>query len=97
MAPPQVLDYVAANDLKKDTVIEVEVYKISDYKSSARQYEMHHLNTEVKTSRWTIYLVLSWSGLLLKTSRLLPLVNHTSTLKLSKYLVRNRRIVWKFV
>ena len=36
--------------LKKDTVIEVEVYKISDYKSSARQYEMHHLNTEVKTT-----------------------------------------------
>jgi Zinc carboxypeptidase len=36
--------------LKKDTTIEVEVYKIEDYKSSARQYEMHHLNTEVKTS-----------------------------------------------
>lgn len=36
--------------LKKDTTIEVEVYKIEDYKSSARQYEMHHLNTDVKTS-----------------------------------------------
>jgi hypothetical protein len=31
-------------------VIEVEVYKIADYKSSARQYEMHHLNTDVKTT-----------------------------------------------
>jgi hypothetical protein len=36
--------------LKKDTTIDVEVYKIEDYKSSSRQYEMHHLNTEVKTS-----------------------------------------------
>jgi hypothetical protein len=36
--------------LKKDTAIDVEVYKIEDYKSSARQYEMHHLNTDVKTS-----------------------------------------------
>ena len=36
--------------LKKDTVIEVEVYRIDDYKTAARQYEMHHLNSEVKTS-----------------------------------------------
>lgn len=36
--------------LKKDTTIEVEVYKIEDYKSPARQYEMHHINTDVKTS-----------------------------------------------
>jgi hypothetical protein len=36
--------------LKKDTVIEVEVYKITDYKTAARQYEMHHLNSEVKTT-----------------------------------------------
>ncbi len=44
------LNKVQMMPLKKDTVIEVEVYKISDYKSSARQYEMHHLNTEVKTT-----------------------------------------------
>jgi hypothetical protein len=36
--------------LKKDTIIEVEVYKIDDYKTSQRQYEMHHLNSEVKIS-----------------------------------------------
>ncbi len=44
------LNKVQMIPLKKDTVIEVEVYKIADYKSSARQYEMHHLNTDVKTS-----------------------------------------------
>jgi hypothetical protein len=35
---------------KKDTTIEVEVYKIEDYKTSSRQYEMHHLNSDVKVS-----------------------------------------------
>jgi len=44
------LNKVQMIPLKKDTVIEVEVYKIADYKSSARQYEMHHLNTDVRTS-----------------------------------------------
>jgi Zinc carboxypeptidase len=34
--------------LKKDTTIEVEVYHIEDYKTSVRQYEMHHPNSEVK-------------------------------------------------
>ena len=34
--------------LKKDTLIEVEVYHIDDYKASPRQYEMHHLNSDVK-------------------------------------------------
>ncbi len=29
-------------------MIEVEVYKIDDYKTSPRQYEMHHLNSDVK-------------------------------------------------
>lgn len=37
--------------LKKDTVIEVEVYKIEDYKTMPRQYEMHHLNSDVKISK----------------------------------------------
>lgn len=36
--------------LKKDTVMELEVYRLDDYKSSARQYEGHHPNTEVKIS-----------------------------------------------
>jgi hypothetical protein len=36
--------------LKKDTTIEVEVYRIDDYKTAARQYEMHHINSDVKTS-----------------------------------------------
>jgi hypothetical protein len=34
--------------LAKDTTIEVEAYHIDDYKSAARQYEMHHLNSDVK-------------------------------------------------
>ena len=36
--------------LKKDTTIEVEVYRIDDYKTAATQYEMHHLNSNVKIS-----------------------------------------------
>ena len=43
------LNKVQMTPLKKDTVIEVEVYMIQDYKTLARQYEMHHLNSEVKT------------------------------------------------
>lgn len=42
------LNQVMMTQLKKDTVIEVEVYKIDDYKTLARQYEMHHLNSDVK-------------------------------------------------
>jgi hypothetical protein len=44
------LNKVEMNQLKKDTTIEVESYKIEDYKSMPRQYEMHHLNYELKTS-----------------------------------------------
>jgi hypothetical protein len=44
------LNKVQMNQLKKDTTIEVEVYKIEDYKTLSRQYEMHHLNTDVRTS-----------------------------------------------
>ncbi len=36
--------------LKRDTVIEVEVYRIDEHKASPRQYEMHHLNSDVKTT-----------------------------------------------
>ena len=36
------------SQLKKDTIIEAEVYKIEDYKTTPRQYEMHHLNSDVK-------------------------------------------------
>jgi hypothetical protein len=44
------LNKVQMNQLKKDTVIEAEVYKIDDYKTSPRQYDMHHLNSDVKIS-----------------------------------------------
>ena len=44
------LNKVQMTQLKKDTTIEVEVYRIDDYKTAARQYEMHHLNSDVKTS-----------------------------------------------
>lgn len=44
------LNGVRMNPLKKDTSIEVEVYRIDDYKTLPRQYEMHHLNSEVKLS-----------------------------------------------
>ena len=41
---------VEMTQLKKDSVIEVEVYRIDDYKTSPRPFEMHHLNSDVKTS-----------------------------------------------
>jgi hypothetical protein len=44
------LNKVEMQQLKKDTSIDVEVYHIDDYKTSARQYEMHHANSEVKIS-----------------------------------------------
>lgn len=44
------LNKVLMQQLKKDTTIEVEVYHIDDYKTAARQYEMHHANNEVKIS-----------------------------------------------
>ena len=44
------LNKVEMQPLKKDTTIEVEVYHIDDYKTSARQYEKHHLNSSVKIS-----------------------------------------------
>ena len=46
------LNQVMMTQLKKDTVIEVEVYKIDDYKTLARQYEMHHLNSDIKTTSY---------------------------------------------
>ncbi|HEX7845421.1 MAG TPA: M14 family zinc carboxypeptidase, partial [Chitinophagaceae bacterium] len=44
------LNKVQMTQLKKDSTIEVEVYKIDDYKTAPRQYEMHHLNSDVKIS-----------------------------------------------
>jgi len=45
------LNKVTLQPLTHDTILAVEVYRIDDYKSSARQYEMHHPNSEVKTSK----------------------------------------------
>lgn len=42
------INKVEMTPLKNDTTIQVEVYFIDDYKTSPRQYEMHHLNSEVK-------------------------------------------------
>lgn len=44
------LNKVQMTQLKKDTAIQVEVYRIEDYKTSPRQYEMHHINSDVKTT-----------------------------------------------
>ena len=44
------LNKVQMTQFKKDTTIEVEAYRITDYKTAPRQYEMHHNNTEVKTA-----------------------------------------------
>lgn len=42
------INKVQMSQLKKDTSLIVEVYKIEDYKTAARQYEMHHPNSDVK-------------------------------------------------
>ncbi len=42
------LNGVVVNELRKDSMIAVNYYKITDYKSSARPYEKHHRNTGVK-------------------------------------------------
>jgi len=42
------LNKVEMRQLKIDTTIEVNAYYIDDYKTAARQFEMHHLNNEVK-------------------------------------------------
>jgi hypothetical protein len=44
------LNRVEMYPLKNDSTIEVEVCHIDDYKTSPRQYEMHHVNSEVKIS-----------------------------------------------
>lgn len=44
------INKVKMTPLKKDTIIEVEVYRIDDYKTAPRQFEMHHINSDVKTS-----------------------------------------------
>lgn len=42
------INLVSMRRLPADTSRNVEVYYIEDYKSSARQFEMHHLNSDVK-------------------------------------------------
>ena len=44
------LNKIEMSQLKKDSMIEVQVYKIDDYKTAPRQYEMHHINSDVKVS-----------------------------------------------
>jgi hypothetical protein len=44
------LNKVQMTRLTQDTSIEVEIIRIEDYKTTARQYEMHHPNSNVKTS-----------------------------------------------
>ena len=45
------LNKVNMRQLSKDTTIDVEVYRIDDYKTFPRQFEMHHLNTDVTVSK----------------------------------------------
>jgi hypothetical protein len=47
------INKIQMRQLDKNEVIEVEVYRIDDYKSNPRPYEGHHQNTEIKTSKTT--------------------------------------------
>jgi hypothetical protein len=42
---------IKMNSLEKDTLLQVEVYRITEYKSSPRPFEGHHLNNNVKVSK----------------------------------------------
>ncbi len=44
------LNGVTMRRLVKDTTIEVEVYRVDDFKPGMRSYEGHHVNTDVKVS-----------------------------------------------
>ncbi|MGB5005420.1 MAG: M14 family metallopeptidase [Ferruginibacter sp.] len=44
------LNNVQMQQFKRDTVIEVEVYRIDDYRSMPRPYEKHHKNSGVKVT-----------------------------------------------
>jgi len=44
------LNKVSMQPLQKDTSLFVEIYHIDNYKTSAREYEMHHMNSQVKVS-----------------------------------------------
>lgn len=44
------LNNVIMQQFTRDTTIEVEAYRIDDYKAAARPYEKHHKNSAVKTS-----------------------------------------------
>ncbi|MGB3005122.1 MAG: hypothetical protein WBC06_01340 [Chitinophagaceae bacterium] len=44
------INKIEMSQLKKDTTIDVEVYKINDYKTQTHQYELHHMNSDVKIS-----------------------------------------------
>ncbi|WP_121357395.1 M14 family metallopeptidase [Flavisolibacter nicotianae] len=39
--------------LEKDTILDVEAYRIEDYKSGARPYEGHHVNSNVQVAKTT--------------------------------------------
>jgi hypothetical protein len=50
-----VIDLLKANkvqmiQMKTDTTMEAEVYRIDEYKTAPRQFEMHHINSDVRTS-----------------------------------------------
>ena len=52
----KVIERLRANKIKmhplqKDTTVQVEWYRIEDYKTMPRQYEMHHLNSDVIVSK----------------------------------------------
>jgi hypothetical protein len=44
------INKVQMRQLSGDTAIEVEVYRIDDYKTAPRPNEMHHINSDVKVS-----------------------------------------------
>ncbi|MFT3824840.1 MAG: M14 family metallopeptidase [Chitinophagaceae bacterium] len=44
------INKVQMRPLTNDTTIEVQVYRIEDYKAAPRAYEMHHMNSDVKLS-----------------------------------------------
>jgi hypothetical protein len=70
----KVIDLLKSNDiaftqLKKDTLIEVESYKIADYKTSSAPYEGHYLHRDTKISTKKEFLAFAKGDYVISTQQ----------------------------
>lgn len=61
------LNKVVMRQLTRDTVMRLGVYRITDYRSSARPYEKHHRNSQVKVNSTTEAIALCKGDYIINT------------------------------